>query len=93
LFGWLSDRLLERGTGRRYWIAAGLVATIASYAGIASARTPAMLVLSVMAFQVALNIALAPLMALLAEESPDRQNGLMSGLLAGAQPLGAAIGP
>lgn len=93
LFGWLSDRSLERGTGRRYWIAAGLVATIASYAGIASARTPAMLVLSVMAFQVALNIALAPLMALLAEESPDRQNGLMSGLLAGAQPLGAAIGP
>ncbi|MFA6124763.1 MAG: MFS transporter [Sphingomonas sp.] len=93
LFGWLSDRSLERGIGRRYWIAAGLVATILSYAGVASARTPVMLVLAIMAFQVALNTVLAPLVALLAEESPDRQNGLMSGLLAGAQPLGAAIGP
>ncbi len=93
LFGWLSDRTLERGPGRRVWIAAGLVATIVSYAGIASARTPVMLVLAVMVFQVALNVALAPLVALLAEEIPDRQNGLMSGLLAGAPPIGAAIGP
>lgn len=93
LFGWLSDRLLERGTGRRSWIAAGLVATILSYAGVAEAHTPAMLVLTVMAFQVSLNVALAPLVALLAEEISDTQNGLMSGLLAGAQPLGAVIGP
>jgi len=92
LFGWLSDLSLERGAGRRYWITAGLAATIASYAGIAVARTPLMLILGVMALQVALNLMLAPLVALLAEESPDRQNGLMSGLLAGAQPLGAAIG-
>ncbi|WP_010215354.1 MFS transporter [Sphingomonas sp. PAMC 26621] len=93
LFGWLSDRSLERGTGRRSWIAAGLVATILSYAGVAEARTPAMLVLAVMAFQLSLNVALAPLVALLAEEISDTQNGLMSGLLAGAQPLGAVIGP
>lgn len=93
LFGWLSDRSLQHGGGRRRWIAAGLVATIVSYAGIAGARTPAMLVLAVMAFQVALNAALAPLVALIAEESPDQRNGLMSGLLAGAQPLGAVIGP
>lgn len=92
LFGWLSDRSLERGTGRRSWIATGLAATLLSYAGVAGARTPAMLILAVMAFQVALNVMLAPLVALLAEESPDRQNGLMSGLLAGAQPLGAAVG-
>lgn len=92
LFGWLSDCALERGIDRRYWIAAGLLATIASYVGIAGAWTPAMIVVAVMAFQVALNAVLAPLMALLAEESPDRQKGLMSGLLAAAQPLGAAIG-
>lgn len=92
VFGWLSDLSLERGTGRRCWIAAGLAATIASYAGVALARTPAALILAVMAFQVALNLMLAPLVALLAEENPDRQNGLMSGLLAGAQPLGAAVG-
>lgn len=93
LFGWLSDWSLERGIGRRYWIAAGLVATILSYAGVAGARTPVTLVVAIMAFQVALNTVLAPLVALLAEESPDRQNGLMSGLLAAAQPLGAAVGP
>lgn len=92
LFGWLSDIALERGVGRRYAIAAGLVATIVSYAGVAVASTPVMLILAVMAFQVALNLMLSPLVALLAEESPDRQNGLMSGLLAGAQPLGAAVG-
>src|SRR5471030_162563 len=39
VFGWLSDLSLERGGGRRSWIAAGLVATIVSYVGIASART------------------------------------------------------
>ncbi|MGY2733922.1 hypothetical protein ACVWYO_001596 [Sphingomonas sp. UYP23] len=93
VFGWLSDLSLERGGGRRSWIAAGLVATIVSYLGIASARTPEMLVVAVMEFQVSLNIALAPLVALLAEESLDRQKGLLSGLLAGAQPLGAVMGP
>jgi MFS family permease len=92
LFGWLSDLALERGIGRRSWIAGGLVATIISYAGVAVAPTPTTLILAVMAFQVALNLMLAPLVALLAEENPDRQNGLMSGLLAGAQPLGAAVG-
>lgn len=93
VFGWLSDLSLERGVGRRSWIAAGLVATIVSYSGIAAARTPETLVVAVMVFQVSLNIALAPLVALLAEESLDRQKGLMSGLLAGAQPLGAVVGP
>lgn len=91
-FGWLSDRSLERGGGRRRWIAAGLVATVASYWGIVAAPTPETLILAVMVFQVAVNLALAPLVALLAEESLDQHKGLMSGLLAGAQPLGAAIG-
>ncbi|MEG3175514.1 MFS transporter [Sphingomonas sp. RB3P16] len=93
LFGWLSDRALERGIGRRRWIAAGLVATVLSYAGVASAGSPWLLVVAIMVFQVALNAVLAPLVALLAEESLDRQKGVMSGLLAGAQPAAAAIGP
>ncbi|MDQ2763341.1 MAG: MFS transporter, partial [Pseudomonadota bacterium] len=92
VFGWLSDLTLDRGGGRRSWIAAGLVATVISYVGIASARTPEMLVVAVMVFQVSLNIALTPLVALLAEESLDHQKGLLSGLLAAAQPLGAVMG-
>ena len=91
-FGWLSDRSLERGGGRRSWIAAGIGATVMSYVGIASARTPETLIVAVMVFQITLNLALAPLMALLAEETPDRQKGLLSGMLAGAQPLGAVVG-
>lgn len=93
VFGWLSDRSLERGGGRRRWILGGLVALFLSYAGVAGARTPWAIVAAVMAFQVALNAVLGPLVALLAEESADRQKGLMSGLLAGAQPFAAAIGP
>lgn len=93
LFGWSSDRSLERGGGRRRWIAAGLGATAIAYAALAAARTPWTLVVAVVAFQIALNAILAPLAALLAEESADREKGVMGGLLAGAQPLAAVVGP
>lgn len=92
LFGWLSDRSLERGGGRRRWIAFGLLATFLSYAAVAVAPTSATLLLAVMAFQLALNAVLAPLVALLAEETADDQKGVMSGLLAGAPPFAAAVG-
>uniref|UniRef100_UPI0035C9A632 MFS transporter n=1 Tax=uncultured Sphingomonas sp. TaxID=158754 RepID=UPI0035C9A632 len=92
IFGWLSDRSLERGGGRRRWIAFGLLATFLSYAAVAEAPTPATLIVAVMAFQLALNAVLAPLVALLAEETIDPQKGLMSGLLAGAPPFASAVG-
>ncbi|WP_341208178.1 MFS transporter [uncultured Sphingomonas sp.] len=91
LFGWLSDRHYARGGGRRGWIAGGLVALAISYAGIASAAQPATLIVAVLAFQLAVNAVLAPMMAIMADEIPDDQRGLAGGLLAIGPPAAGAV--
>lgn len=94
LFGWLSDRSRygegPRTAGRRRWIAAGLVAMLFSYGGIAQAETPLAVVVAVVAFQAALNAVLAPLMALIAEEGAAAHKGLIGGLFA-AGPHAASL--
>lgn len=90
-FGWLSDRAVERGRGRRGWLAGGVVATAVSYAAMAIAATPAALILAVVAFQVAVNAVLAPLLAIMADEVPDAQKGVAGGLLAMANPVASAL--
>lgn len=92
LFGWLSDRGFARSGTRKPWIVAGLVATMASYGGIALAATPATVVAAVVAFQAALNLLLSPLFATMADAVPDAQKGLAGGLLALASPLGSLFG-
>lgn len=87
--GMLSDRTARRHGGRRIWVVAGLVATLASFAFLQLSTTPAMLVAAVVFFQIALNVMLAPLIALAADEVPDRQKGLLGGLLGAAYPLGS----
>lgn len=91
LFGWLSDRSLQSGGGRRRWIAAGLVATAASYAGVALATTPFALVMAIVAFQLAVNAVLAPMMAIMSEEIPDSQKGIAGGLLSLGSPMASAV--
>ncbi|TPG41267.1 MFS transporter [Sphingomonas koreensis] len=91
LFGWLSDRSLARGGGRRRWVVGGLVATALSYAGFAAASSSATIVLAVMAFQAAINMALAPLIAIMADEVPDAQKGTVGGLLALGYPVAGAV--
>ncbi|RYY42935.1 MAG: MFS transporter [Sphingomonadales bacterium] len=91
LFGWLSDRSLARGGGRRRWMAFGVAATAFAYAAIALAATPLAIVLAVVAFQAAVNAILAPLLALMADEIPDVQKGLAGGMLAFANPLASAV--
>lgn len=86
-FGWASDRSVARGGDRRKWIAGGLVATAAGYVAIFAAATPVAIVVSVIAWQVALNMALAPLMAMMADAVPDGRKGVAGGLLALANPL------
>ena len=71
LFGWLSDRSMARGRGRRGWVAIGLVATAISYGGLAVASTPLALVAAVVGIQAAVNMLLSPMMAIMAEEVPD----------------------
>lgn len=89
LFGWLSDRSVRQGKGRRRWIAAGIVASAAALFAVAEADRPIPLVLSVMAVQIAVNLLLAPLIAIMADEIPDSQKGLTGALLSLAFPLAA----
>jgi MFS family permease len=91
LFGWLSDRSLARGGGRRRWVAAGLVLTGCSFAAIVLARTPAAIIAAVALFQLSVNALLAPLLAIMADEVPDGQKGVAGGLLAGAVPVASAV--
>ena len=91
LFGWLSDRSLARGGGRRRWVAGGLVALALSYAGFAVAATSAEIVAAIITFQIAMNMALAPLVAIMADEVPDAQKGLTGGLLALGYPVGGGV--
>lgn len=92
VFGALSDRTHARIGTRRRWIAAGLLATIASYGAILLAATPVTLVGSVVAYQAALNMMLGPLFATMADEVPDDAKGLAGGLLSIASPFGSIAG-
>lgn len=90
--GMLSDRGMDRPAGRRPWIWQGLAATMASYAVLHFARTPMMIVTGVVLFQLTLNLMLAPLLAVTADEVPDSQKGLVGGLFGAVYPLGSVAG-
>ena len=91
--GWgiVSDRSFRRHGSRRGPIAAGLVLTIATYAGVAAASEPWMLVVAVAAFQIAVNLMLSPLGAVMADVVPDEQKGLAGGIVVLAGPAGAIV--
>ena len=91
LFGWLSDRAVERGTGRRAGLMRGLALTILSYAGVAAAVSPVEIVVAIAFFQFAVNALLAPLFAIMADEIPDSSKRTAGGLLALGHPLAAAV--
>lgn len=91
LFGWLSDRSVARGGGRRGWVAIGLVATAISYGALAVASTPLALVAAVIGFQAAVNVLLSPMMAIMAEEVPDARKGVGGGLLALGNPVASGV--
>lgn len=91
LFGWLSDRSVARGGGRRRWIAFGLVATAVSFAGITFAQTPWAIMAAVAVFQASVNALLGPMLAIMADEVPDGQKGVAGGLLAAAVPIASAV--
>lgn len=85
--GAFSDRARLLGGGRWRWIAAGLAATILSYGLIAVASTREALLLAVVAVQVSLNLMLNPLAAILPDEVPDHQKGMVSGFAGLAYPV------
>ena len=87
-FGWASDVV---GT-RRQWAAAGLVLTLASYLPIHFANSGLHLILALIAYQLALNMLLAPVTAWAADVVPDSDRGLLGGLLAAGPASGAIAG-
>jgi len=91
LFGWLTDRALARGGGRRRWLAGGTLATALSYGGLAAAGSPVAVVIAIVLFQTAVNALLAPLVAIMADEVPDAQKGVAGGLLALANPVASML--
>lgn len=90
--GVLSDRARLGAGGRWRWIATGLVATVASYGLIALATTPWALLIAVVALQISLNLMLNPLAAVLPDEVPDRQKGVVSGFAGLAYPIASLFG-
>jgi len=90
--GVLSDRARLTAGGRWRWMATGLAATVASYGLIAVAKTPVALLTAVVVLQVSLNLMLNPLAAVLPDEVPDRQKGLVSGFAGLAYPVASLFG-
>lgn len=90
--GALSDRYSGGSTGRRPWIVAGFAATVAAYGLVAVVDSVTGILIAVAVFQAGVNLMLAPLSALAAEEVPDAQKGLLGGLMGAAYPLGALSG-
>lgn len=87
-FGWLSDR----SGRRRVWIAAGLVLSAGLLVVAGRAGSVSGLILSVMAWQVGLNMMLGPIAAWAGDCVPDEQKGLLGGLFSFAPALGALSG-
>lgn len=83
--GWLSDATRRR----RSWVAAGLAATLGLQLAIVWCDTVAALLWLVVAWQIALNLMLTPLIAWAGDVVPDDRKGLLGGLLSLAPPLGA----
>lgn len=89
--GWASDRSVERGRGRRRWIALGLAALALAYPAIALAATPAAILGAVILVQIAVNLLIAPLLAIMADEVPEGQIGIASSFLAFGAPVASAF--
>lgn len=87
LAGHVSDRWLLRHGNRRQLVAIGVAALAASYGLLAMAQTLGSLIAAIIAYQLALNCAFAPLGALLADHFPDHTKGRMAGIMNAALPL------
>ena len=92
LFGHLSDRTTSRFGMRRPWLLFGTVAGAAALATIACATSIWQVLLGWCATQLAYNAALAALMAVLPDQVPERQRGLVSGAAGMGLPLGMVGG-
>lgn len=87
-FGWVSDVT----NARRPWMLAGLVLSSSLLLAMPLATSSAMLIVTIVVWQIGLNMMLAPLAAWAGDSIPDSQKGLLGGLLSLAPALGALSG-
>lgn len=88
LFGYLSD--ITRN--RRGWIVGGLVLSCVMLPVISLMNSLPTLVVSIVVWQLGLNMMLGPLAAWAGDVVPDNQKGMLGGLMAFAPGLGALAG-
>ena len=79
LWGALSDRTRSRWGRRTPWMAVGLVVVTIAMIGAGLSQTLPALLLSWVAFQVAIQAVIAPLSAAVPDHVPTEQRGLVSG--------------
>lgn len=85
--GAIGDFWMARHGSRRAVIAAGLAGLMVSYGLLAQAATVAGLATGIVCFQLALNLMLSPMGALMADYVPDTRKGRIGGLLNAGLPL------
>ncbi|WP_158298804.1 MFS transporter [Sphingomonas psychrotolerans] len=91
VFGALSDRTLRNRGTRRPWILAGLVLLILAYALFHWSSDAIQMLAAVGLLQIAINMMFAPVGAIMADEVPDAQKGLVAGLMGAAHPFSSLI--
>lgn len=92
LFGHLSDRTHSRWGMRRPWIVGGMICGSAGLAIIASATHIWVVMVGWCLAQLAFNGVLAAMVAVLPDQVPSEQRGLVSGVLAVCMPIAQALG-
>ena len=91
-FGRLSDRTTSRFGMRRPWLIAGALGGLAGLLVIAEAASIPQLLLGWCVTQLAYNAQLAALAAILPDQIPAAQRGMVSGIVSICLPLGMAAG-
>lgn len=91
-FGRLSDRTASRFGMRRPWLVAGALGSLVGLAIVATAVSVPQLVLGWCITQLACNAQLAALAAILADQVPTSQRGVVSGVVNLSLPLGMVAG-
>jgi MFS family permease len=91
VFGALSDRTYRRRGTRRPWILAGLGLLILAYGLFHWSGDGASMLAAVALLQIAINMMFAPVGAIMADEVPDAQKGLVAGLMGAAHPFSSLV--
>ncbi len=92
VFGRLSDRTTSPLGMRRPWVLVGLAGGTVGTVIVALAPNVAVVVLGWCLAQLFLNAVLAALLAVLPDQVPSRQRGMVSGVLGGCLPVASVLG-